>query len=66
LALLGDQGHGLPIERYEGFAAKPGTLVGDQAIREVTARLQARQPSINRWAIDSDIAGVESGSVSNA
>ena len=61
LSLLGDQRDRLLVEGDEGFAAEPSALVSDQAIGEVAAGLEDRQPGIDRRAVGGDVAGVQQG-----
>src|SRR6516162_3086383 len=59
LALLGDQGNCLFVERDKSFTAKPAPLEGDQAVGEISTGIEHGHSGLDGRASHHDIAGIQ-------
>src|ERR1700691_3984142 len=59
LTLMRKQGDSALVERYDGVAAQPLALVGDQAISKIPSCLEHRQSSIHSRTINGDVFRTE-------
>ena len=53
------QFHRVPVEGNKGFGAEPLPFIGDDAIREVAARVEQCQTRFHGWPVHHDIDGID-------